>query len=423
MRHAAPGRDCSCGCGGLTRGGKFLPGHDSRHATTIRNTWNEGEPEEARRLARAVGWDVDEVGRVKHGPPARRRSERRPRGVVQVVSEPGPSGTLRVACPGDCGHHLFAPGAAGREVETSCGRTLQVEPLTTTATSETPATQRKGTTMKYRPNSQLRSGSGPLGAAPALEPSNRPPAGKVPAALQPLVDEWDQFKAKYKAAVKDLDATGDGSAAMVEAKQADRRRAAQILRDTGEYPTDPTPNYDAVVARRDAARAFLDTAEDQASLISADYHREYLKVAADPTWQTQHDQARANVHTAAQALIDAIVQADEVDEMATWATTGQPFNNRFAGNPVIETDDLPIKQLDRDTGGVSVVELLGVVASLYDEYPAAAAQQAAQAAAQQEAQAFEAVAQARAEKEAAALEAQAAVKKSVKDARKPQYLK
>ncbi|MDO8151710.1 hypothetical protein [Isoptericola sp. b408] len=148
-------------------------------------------------------------------------------------------------------------------------------------------------------------------------------------------DEWDQFKAKYKAAVKDLDATGDGSAAVVEAKQADRRRAAQILRDTGEYPTDPTPNYDAVVARRNAARAFLDTAQDQASLISADYHREYLTVAADPTWQTQHDQARANVHTAAQALIDAIVQADEVDEMATWATTGQPFNSY--GSPPFST--------------------------------------------------------------------------------------
>ena len=26
-----PAKDCTCGCGGQTRGGNYLPGHDSRH--------------------------------------------------------------------------------------------------------------------------------------------------------------------------------------------------------------------------------------------------------------------------------------------------------------------------------------------------------------------------------------------------------
>lgn len=29
-RKPKPAQDCSCGCGGQTRGGRFIPGHDSR---------------------------------------------------------------------------------------------------------------------------------------------------------------------------------------------------------------------------------------------------------------------------------------------------------------------------------------------------------------------------------------------------------
>ena len=30
MRKAAAPKACSCGCGGLTRGGRFIPGHDAK---------------------------------------------------------------------------------------------------------------------------------------------------------------------------------------------------------------------------------------------------------------------------------------------------------------------------------------------------------------------------------------------------------
>lgn len=30
-----PPKDCLCGCGGQTKGGNYLPGHDSRHASMV----------------------------------------------------------------------------------------------------------------------------------------------------------------------------------------------------------------------------------------------------------------------------------------------------------------------------------------------------------------------------------------------------
>jgi hypothetical protein len=30
VRKAKAGQDCGCGCGGTTKGGRFLPGHDAR---------------------------------------------------------------------------------------------------------------------------------------------------------------------------------------------------------------------------------------------------------------------------------------------------------------------------------------------------------------------------------------------------------
>lgn len=35
-RASKPGQDCACGCGLVTRGGRFVPGHDARLAGLIK---------------------------------------------------------------------------------------------------------------------------------------------------------------------------------------------------------------------------------------------------------------------------------------------------------------------------------------------------------------------------------------------------
>lgn len=33
---AKAGQDCTCGCGGVTKGGRFLPGHDARYHAALK---------------------------------------------------------------------------------------------------------------------------------------------------------------------------------------------------------------------------------------------------------------------------------------------------------------------------------------------------------------------------------------------------
>lgn len=48
-------RKCGCGCGGMTRGGEFLPGHDMRLKSRLKKAAAEGN-EKAKAELRQRGW-------------------------------------------------------------------------------------------------------------------------------------------------------------------------------------------------------------------------------------------------------------------------------------------------------------------------------------------------------------------------------
>lgn len=48
-------RSCACGCGGKTKGGEFLPGHDSRHKVRLKKAAAEGNIK-ARAELQERGW-------------------------------------------------------------------------------------------------------------------------------------------------------------------------------------------------------------------------------------------------------------------------------------------------------------------------------------------------------------------------------
>lgn len=58
LREAAPrtGRDCECACGGTTRGGRFMPGHDAKLTSLLLAAAKQGD-EAAREDLRRRGWE------------------------------------------------------------------------------------------------------------------------------------------------------------------------------------------------------------------------------------------------------------------------------------------------------------------------------------------------------------------------------
>lgn len=67
-KRPAGGRDCSCGCGGWTKGGRYLPGHDSQHlARLIRYVRGGGMTEERalRALAESPGLQAKLLVKVR----------------------------------------------------------------------------------------------------------------------------------------------------------------------------------------------------------------------------------------------------------------------------------------------------------------------------------------------------------------------
>lgn len=53
--------DCGCGCGGKTKGGKFLPGHDMKLKSALITSIKEGKAAErtkALKTAESFGWDL-----------------------------------------------------------------------------------------------------------------------------------------------------------------------------------------------------------------------------------------------------------------------------------------------------------------------------------------------------------------------------
>lgn len=54
-RVAANPQECQCGCGGMTRGGKFLPGHDARLKGRLKKAAADGDGK-AKAELRSRGW-------------------------------------------------------------------------------------------------------------------------------------------------------------------------------------------------------------------------------------------------------------------------------------------------------------------------------------------------------------------------------
>jgi hypothetical protein len=54
-RPASKGPDCQCGCGGQTKGGRFLPGHDAKLKGKLKRAARAGDRKAADELARR-GW-------------------------------------------------------------------------------------------------------------------------------------------------------------------------------------------------------------------------------------------------------------------------------------------------------------------------------------------------------------------------------
>lgn len=46
---------CQCGCGGMTKGGRFLPGHDAKLKSALRKRANDGDQDAINELAER-GW-------------------------------------------------------------------------------------------------------------------------------------------------------------------------------------------------------------------------------------------------------------------------------------------------------------------------------------------------------------------------------
>lgn len=54
-------QECGCECGGSTKGGRFLPGHDARLKSELRRTATEGKAPEKRSAIKRLeelGWSV-----------------------------------------------------------------------------------------------------------------------------------------------------------------------------------------------------------------------------------------------------------------------------------------------------------------------------------------------------------------------------
>lgn len=51
-------RKCMCGCGGLTKGGKFLPGHDAKLKGTLQKSFrsDKGLNVKQKELVKNLGW-------------------------------------------------------------------------------------------------------------------------------------------------------------------------------------------------------------------------------------------------------------------------------------------------------------------------------------------------------------------------------
>lgn len=55
-RQSRPGRSCECNCGGTTRGGRFLPGHDAKLKSLLLRAAAGGDTEAGEELRRR-GWE------------------------------------------------------------------------------------------------------------------------------------------------------------------------------------------------------------------------------------------------------------------------------------------------------------------------------------------------------------------------------
>jgi hypothetical protein len=59
-RYMAKPQDCTCGCGGQTRGGRFLPGHDAQlksRLVTAAREGNKGDRAKAVKRLEELGWE------------------------------------------------------------------------------------------------------------------------------------------------------------------------------------------------------------------------------------------------------------------------------------------------------------------------------------------------------------------------------
>jgi hypothetical protein len=68
-------RKCICGCGGLTKGGSFLPGHDARYKSHLVKEALAGGNPEAEEILRQRGWTkfLDKAREVAERPKAEPR--------------------------------------------------------------------------------------------------------------------------------------------------------------------------------------------------------------------------------------------------------------------------------------------------------------------------------------------------------------
>ena len=46
---------CHCGCGGFTKGGRYLPGHDAKHKAALVEATRKGSKRAANKLEK-LGW-------------------------------------------------------------------------------------------------------------------------------------------------------------------------------------------------------------------------------------------------------------------------------------------------------------------------------------------------------------------------------
>jgi hypothetical protein len=53
------GQPCQCGCGNLTRGGRFLPGHDARHKGRLLEQYDQGDKAASAEIIER-GWATEE---------------------------------------------------------------------------------------------------------------------------------------------------------------------------------------------------------------------------------------------------------------------------------------------------------------------------------------------------------------------------